>query len=261
MLSVIKQYIGTPGLYHVLLVGELKNNTANNRLGFLWWFLDPLAMMAVFYFVVQVVFKRGGEDYHLFILSALLAWQWFARSLTGSANAIAGAAGLLSRTRVPPGALILVPIIANGMFALVGLLLVKLISGTSWGMQTLWVFPGLLVQMLLSAGIGTLLATLTPVFPDIRRMLGFITRAWWFLSPVLYDASRVMDASGVPQWAKTAFMMNPMTVLLPIYRWALLDRGTVYLDKLPVLAVISFVLLVVSIFVLRWALPRIMKMV
>src|SRR5690606_18530469 len=49
--------------HHALLTlfqVNVKTTVASARLGWLWWFIDPLVMMAIYYFIIHVVFQRGG---------------------------------------------------------------------------------------------------------------------------------------------------------------------------------------------------------
>ena len=45
---------------------DLKTSVATTRLGVLWWILDPLLLMAIYYFIVMKVFNRGGEGVPFF---------------------------------------------------------------------------------------------------------------------------------------------------------------------------------------------------
>lgn len=250
-LRAISEELGNWSLFITLLLSDLKQNAASTRLGAIWWFLDPLAMMAVFYFLVRVVFERGGEDYHLFILSALIGWQWFARSLNSSAGAVLGSAGLMAKGRIPLLTVIIVPIITNAIYCFFGFLIIKLIAWSPFTLQFGWLLIAMIVQIVLTVALGTLLSIATVYLPDTKRALGFILRAWWFLSPVLYDVSKVLDSTKVPEWAKDAFLANPMTTLLPIYRSALLNYPLEGLDRLPLIAAVSVVTLGIAVLLLR----------
>jgi ABC-type polysaccharide/polyol phosphate export permease len=46
-----------------------------------------------------------------------------------------------------------------------------------------------------------------------------LLRIWFYLSPILYTASRFED---LPAWATTVYNLNPMVSILAVYRAALL---------------------------------------
>lgn len=251
LISALREELGTWSLFVTLLFSDLRQNAATTRLGMLWWFLDPLAMMAVFYFLVRIVFERGGEDYHLFILSALIGWQWFARSINACAGAVSGSAGLLAKSRMPLLLAVVVPISSNAIYCFFGFIAIKLIAWTPVTSDIVWLVAAMFIQFLLTAGLGSLLAIANVYVPDTRRALGFVLRAWWFLSPVLYDVAQIVDSDRVPEWAKTAFMLNPMTTLLPMYRSALLNYEIIGMDRLLLIGISSVCILLLGIYLLR----------
>src|SRR5947209_3491009 len=71
--------------YRDLLVNLVRRDLAvryrRSALGFLWSFLNPLLMMAVFYIVFMVVKPQQVRNYQLFVLSGLLAWNFMAGAL------------------------------------------------------------------------------------------------------------------------------------------------------------------------------------
>ena len=50
---------------------ELKAEAQRYYLGVLWWLIEPVFYMLVFYFVFAVLFRRGTEN---FVVSCSLAW-------------------------------------------------------------------------------------------------------------------------------------------------------------------------------------------
>ena len=50
---------------------DLKSESAQSYLGMLWWILDPLFYLAMYYLVFGVILQRGGEGFRRF--SALRA--------------------------------------------------------------------------------------------------------------------------------------------------------------------------------------------
>ena len=85
----------------------LKSESSRAYLGYLWWILEPMAYMAVFYFVFAIVIKLPIENYAWFVLVGLVAWRWFASTVGTSVPSISNNASLInqvlrSQVRVPP---------------------------------------------------------------------------------------------------------------------------------------------------------------
>jgi len=202
---------------------DLKLSTANTWLGYLWWIVDPLFMMMVYYFVVHLLFERGGDNYHVFLLSALVAWQWFAKSISTCTAAFPRASVLISEVKFPLFTLLLVPTLVNGIYALFGFFVVLLFVGELPSIALLYLIPLMLVQVILILGLACFLSVLNVYARDVQRMIGFVLRAWWFMSPVLYGIELVLENDKIPQLVKDLFLLNPFSTLFPAYREILLN--------------------------------------
>ncbi|HYD64549.1 ABC transporter permease [Azospirillum sp.] len=201
----------------------LRASNVNTRLGPLWWFFEPLAMMFVYYFVLHTMMGRGGPGYHVFVLSALIVWKWFSQSVSQSAGTFVRNRNLILQVRFPLLCLIVAPILANLFHTLLGVAVVLLFALRVPGLELLYLVPLFLVQFLFTLGLSVLVSIVNVYVRDLEHSLSAILRAWWFLSPVLYDVSLVLESDRVPEFAKTLFMLNPLATLLPAYRGVLLD--------------------------------------
>ena len=56
--------------------------------GYLWSLLEPLSLVAVYYFVFSVIAKRGEVDYPLIVILGLLPWNYFNGLIMSSAMAV-----------------------------------------------------------------------------------------------------------------------------------------------------------------------------
>lgn len=193
-----------------LLIVSIKTTVASTRLGWVWWILDPLLMMAIYYFIINIVFQRGGEGYHLFVLSGIVAWQLFARSINSAVGCVVKNRGIIRQTRTPVELLVAVPCTVQLFFALVGVMIVCLWSNEFLGLISFSVLPLLLLIFLLAYAISLFLAITQVFFADTGKLVGYVVRAGFFLTPVLYPSSRVLEAEGVPDLAKTLFALNPV---------------------------------------------------
>lgn len=230
---------------------ELKLSTADTRLGYLWWIVDPVVMMAVYYFVVHVLMQRGGDDFHVFLLSALVAWQWFAKSVNAGTAAFPRSSALIAEVHFPLSLLLLVPIMVNGIYVFFGFIVVVLFVWRVPGPELIFLIPVMAVQAVLTLGIICFLAVLNVYLRDIQRIIGFILRAWWFLSPVLYSADLVLNSDKVSDTAKTLFMLNPFATLLPAYREILLRGNSPDWTALAFWGVLALGILQLSYMLLR----------
>ncbi|MEZ4551238.1 MAG: hypothetical protein R2874_12355, partial [Desulfobacterales bacterium] len=103
-----------------------KTTVATTRLGLLWWILDPLLLMLIYYFVVKVVFDRGGPNYHLFALCGIVTWQSFSRSITLCTSALTNNAGLIKQAAVPMVIYVIISPLVQAFFYLIGLAIIMI---------------------------------------------------------------------------------------------------------------------------------------
>ena len=70
-----------------LVVRDLKVRYRNSVLGFIWSLLNPLLMMVVFTFVFTTLMPQGNfPDFPVFLLAALLPWNWCAAAVMGGVS-------------------------------------------------------------------------------------------------------------------------------------------------------------------------------
>ena len=77
MISNLKNLLARKDLLRALVVSDLRASDASTRLGWLWWILDPLLLMFIYWGVFSIL-SRGRVDYApypIFILCALLPWK------------------------------------------------------------------------------------------------------------------------------------------------------------------------------------------
>ncbi|MBL28856.1 MAG: hypothetical protein CMM50_15040 [Rhodospirillaceae bacterium] len=201
---------------------ELKSSIADSPIGYVWWFAEPLAMMLVFYFLIGVVFQRGGEGYLMSILTALVAWQWFAKSIGNSTTAFIKSKKFISAINFPLSTLVLARVATNFVYFFFGMVLVVVFNYNSLSKMMFFLPILIFVQFIVTLGFGILLALVTVFVRDVQRMIPVVLRALWFLSPVFYEASDVLMSDKVPAWGKMLFQLNPLSTLLTSYRAVIL---------------------------------------
>jgi lipopolysaccharide transport system permease protein len=160
-------------------------------LGVVWVVLQPLALMAAFSLFLARV---GGiaeqvEHYPLFVLTGLIAWQFFSGAVTAAAGSVVGNQALVTKVYFPR---LIIPLSAAGAGLVdfgVGLGLLSLAAAyfgvvPGWGLLLL---PALVLLLALSAlGVGILLAALTVSYRDFRYVVPFCIQFWMFATPVIY---------------------------------------------------------------------------
>ncbi len=99
--EAVVEVFGRRRLIAYLVQADLHKKGADTLLGNVWWVLDPLLQMAVYVVLMSVIFQRGGPDYPLFILAAILPWKWFESMHPGLITSVSGAERLVEQIKFP----------------------------------------------------------------------------------------------------------------------------------------------------------------
>lgn len=212
--------------------------------GVAWAILRPLLSTAIFAFVFGRVaaLPSDGVNYSLFVLAALLPWQFFANAIHDSCNCLITNEPLITKVYFPRVILPLSQIGANGVDLLINLLLFFCLFGVlgtvSW--KTVAFFPLFLLQtFFLATGLSLLLSALTVKYRDFRIIVPFLIQFGLFISPVGYGSFLL------PEKWQFLFFLNPLVGIIEGLRWALFGISHV---KLPLAIGMSIVMTAIFFF-------------
>jgi len=195
--------------------------------------LHPLLFVMVYYLVFKVGLRFPTEDYLLFLISVVFAWQWFANSVNSSCNTFISNAGLIKRVPLPQHLLVLAMVLNNMIhfvLAIPVVVLLVLLFGYSPSVNWLWAMPLLLfIQFLLIYGCCLILATCNLILRDLERLTTIFTMALFFLSPIIFELDRVLQ--NLPSKYHWLVHLNPMVGLIVAWR-SLFMKGAPPLDLL-----------------------------
>ncbi len=260
MLRLVKELKKDHYAFFMLIMVNLKTNVFSTRLGVIWWLLDPLIMMSIYYFMVRIVFDRGAENYHLFALCGIVSWQCFSRSLKMASKAITSNKAIIQQIGISISMLISIPVIVQIIFAAIGFCIIVVWNYPVVGIHTLAVIPILFLIGLFGYSLALFLAIMEVWYKDINQIVGYILRVGFFLTPILYPVSRVLESEHIPEVAQLVFQINPFAWIIPAVRTVLLD-GVVYkwTDYFIILT-ITLLITQIGLIWLRIQSPKLVKM-
>ena len=91
----------TISLIHTQAVMKLKSQANSLVLSYLWWVLEPLLYVALFYFVFKYVLYRGDENFFIFLMVGKIPFLWFSKAVNTGANSIIQNRGLIAQRIIP----------------------------------------------------------------------------------------------------------------------------------------------------------------
>ena len=200
---------------------NLKSEANQNYLRYLWWVLDPLLYMAVFYVVFGLLLNRGGDNFVVYLLTGLVPFQWFAKTVQLASGSILAGGGLMHQVRISPMffPLVMITQTAGKQLLVFGMLfLFLLFYGLTPGVNWAGLIPVIAAQLLLTVVAAAVVAMLIPFARDLTNLVPTGLQFVMFISAVFYSADIV------PERWQTLFFLNPMATLLEQYRLILLHQ-------------------------------------
>jgi len=222
---------------------DLRLKYRNSVLGYFWSLLEPLMLSGV-YFVLFIIIKGSPEpNYPLWVILGVIIWGHFSQSLNGSITSLTHNSELIKQVYFPREIFAITKVGANLVIATLGLFVAvpfMYYLNISPNEQLLMVPLGLILVSMLSLGVGLLLACLNAVNRDIEHFFRFVTRAGFFLSPVMWTIEMVSDN------ALKYVMINPMVVPITMIRNGIdgksLGIDSMYVGYSIAFCIISFLL-------------------
>ncbi len=220
-----------------------------------WALLAPLAMLAIYGFVFEEIFKvRFPEADAVGFLGylALGMWPWiaFSESVSRAIQAVKGNVALVQKTALPHEIFVYSTVLATFLTHLAGysvVLLVLALMGKPlfWFMLPVVVYYMFLV-LLLAIGLGLIIAALDVFLNDVEHGVPLVLTMWFFATPILYSPS-LLPAKVLPY-----LDLNPMAYIVINIRQAMLEGQWVpnWIDGIALIA--SITVLIVG----RWFFNR-----
>ncbi len=219
-------------------------------LGPAWFILNPLLTTTVFTVIFGMIanISTDGIPSFLFYLLGNTVWILFSTSVTNTSNTFIRNSGVMGKVYFPR---LSVPI-ATVIFAVISFfvqfgvfLILWLYYWINGAIQPTWIVlltPILLLhEAILGLGCGIIISSLTTKYRDLQMLVTFGVSLWMYLSPVVYSAA------SIPESYRTLYMLNPMTPILEMFRYAYFGVGTIQLGYYFCSLSSSIIILIVGI--------------
>lgn len=225
----VRELVGAREILWNLVRKELKVKYTASVLGTVWSLLNPVVFLAVFSFV-QLVLGPGMEDYPVFLLSGLLAWNLFSVSLSSGAQSVIANANLVKKVYFPREVLPLATVgVALVDFFLQSAVFLVLLVVFRYGfvLDQIWLYPiAFLALLLVTVAVTFWVSSMNVRYRDVQHLIGIALLVWFWMTPIVYAAGLVFDnlaggGSTAGVWAWRAFLLNPLAWILFGFQGAL----------------------------------------
>lgn len=227
---------------------DLRTESEKYFISYLWWVLEPIFQMCVYYVVFGLLFDNGTPNFVPFLLIGLVTWRWGVAIINEGIHGIPRNKHLIRQVYLPKYIFPSVALFTQSFkFSIVfSLLLIYLwIDGHPPHMGYLGLPLVFLAHLSLVMGLTYMLSALIPYLPDLRLLVDTGLQLLFFLSGVFFSG----DA--IPEEYKTYFYLNPMAQLLDAYRHILLFQEPWELQKLILIGGLGIVGIVIGLLMLK----------
>jgi ABC-2 type transport system permease protein len=174
---------------------ELKVRYKNSVLGFLWSFLNPALILAVYYVVFKYFLDNKMLYFAIYLFAGLLPWNLFNNSLLSSAGVLVAQAGIVKKVSFPREILALAQVGTSiCYFFFQACIMVAFLIGfqviPDWKYFPVMLLA-LVCDVVFSAALAVFLSAVTVYLRDVQHLIEVALVALFFSGPVVYPFATV----------------------------------------------------------------------
>ncbi len=225
---------------------SLRADASRYFLGYIWWVLEPLLYVAVFYIVFDIILESRKDDYLMFLMCGKLSFVWFSQTVNKASESIVNAKSLIGKINAPK-ALFPMAVVQEGLYKQIAVFLllftVLWLFGYTPNLTWMWLLPVLLVNYVVIVACALIGAYIVCIVRDFARLVSLGMVFLMFTSGVFWD----VHALGDPEKVNLVLAINPIAFMLDTYRQVLMHHTAPNMEHLLIIgAVFGFLLALIS---------------
>jgi lipopolysaccharide transport system permease protein len=247
-----------------LVVRDLKVKYKGSALGFLWSFLNPLILMALYWIIFtklspdmkrEIPTMNGKEiNYGLFLIAGMWPWMTFQGAVAKAAPTFILNDSLIKKVYFPREVLPIATVLSefvNFLFGFAIFYIILIITGYQPAVSILW-FPVILFSLFFfTLGCALLISVMDVFYRDTEQILNSFLTILFFATPIIYSVELVrqkllstyegMGASLIwrNQLLSKVYFANPLAWLIPYARYSLLGGWEKIIPMVAVLFLVG----------------------
>jgi ABC-2 type transport system permease protein len=227
--TTMRERVREIAAHHELLLNlvrlELKAKYKASALGFAWSLLNPAMYLVVFYIAFDVILGGGIPRFPIYLLSALLVWNFFTAALnTGTGSMVAGS-GLVKKVWFPREVLPLASVgaaLVHFFLQLTVLVTALVLLRHPVGWEIMPLLPLALIDLILfAAGLCLLFSVANVYMRDMAHFVELALLAWFWVTPIVYPFTQLTKAL---HGHTVIALLNPVTPIVLVFQRALYGK-------------------------------------
>ena len=225
-----------------LVKRDIKIKYKRSVLGIFWSFLNPLLSMIVLTIIFSTFFAQNIPNFPVYYLIGMLVFSLYSQGSKGAMNAVIRNASIIKKVYVPKYMYCLSSVLSSFVTFLLSLIIlfsVMIVMRVPFTIYILQAIIPIFLLIVLTIGIGLVLATLTVFFRDIKHLYGV------FMTMLMYGSAIFYPIQIVPQNVQILFFLNPVYDVISLSRDSILygqPLDPMTLMYVTVFAIGSFIL-------------------
>lgn len=199
----------------------LRADASRFFLGYIWWVLEPLLWVSVFYVVFVVILGTRNSEFLPFLMVGKLAFVWFSKSVTQASNSIVTGRGLVGKINVSK-TLFPMAVVQEGLYrqaAVFALMFIYLlVDGYPITITWLYLVPLMVANYIMIVACALVGACLVCMARDFAPLIGLGMMFLMFTSGIFWDVRELAD----PTKTDLILAANPLAFILDGYRQILM---------------------------------------
>jgi lipopolysaccharide transport system permease protein len=216
---------------------SLKAEATKLYLSYVWWVLEPLLYVLVYYVVFQFLLARGQENFVLFLMCGKVPYLWLSKSITMASNSLLMNKGLIAATDLPK---IIFPYISiqevlyKQWLVFLILFAIAIYYGSLPNPLWLWLIPVIITNYVILLFLSLLAAVLVTYVQDFRILINMGLIFLMFASGIFWDLHDIQNE----YWRDLVMTLNPLAFIIDSYRQIIMEGEMYNLNHLSALFLI-----------------------
>lgn len=199
---------------------ELRARYKYTVFGFIWLIANPILQMLVIGFIFTFFMKEPIQYYYYHLFTGLLVWNFFSLSLAKATPSIIFERSLIKKALFPRAVIPISIIVSNAINFMVAMVLFMIpvyFLHTMSVLSILYATVATILLFIFIIGSSLLTSALNVRFRDVNFFVQALLLIWFYATPIIYSLSQI------PKDMLWLWRLNPLTSILQLYQFALLN--------------------------------------
>lgn len=228
---------------------SLKTEVANSFLNWIWWILDPVLSMMIYYVIFGIVFASKEPYFVPFLFIGQTMWTFFNKNVVQSVKMIKRNKGIVSKVYIPKFVLLFSNMMVNGFKMLISWVLVIImmyVFKVELSPYVICCIPILLVMLLVVFAVCVNLMHFGVFVEDLGNVINIAMQLLFYMTGIFFSIDSRLGEK-YPVAATVLTYVNPMALLIRDMRNVLLYQQAPNWIALGIWTVVAIVFSIIGI--------------